>query len=124
MAAPNIVGVTTLTGITTTRALTVIPEVVIANSAGSNRVYKVNTILVGNMDGSNAADVNIRYHPHSEVGAGTSFAIAHTVAVAADSTLVAIDRASSFYVQEGQSVVAYASASGDLDLLASYEIIQ
>ena len=124
MAAPNIVGVATLTGISTTRALTVVPEVVVANTVGSNRVYKINTILIANMDGSSSADVNVRYHPHSPTGAGTSFAIGSTGAVAADSTLVTIDRASSWYLEEGQSLVAYASASGDLDCLCSYEIIQ
>ena len=85
MAAPNIVGVATLTGISTTRALTVVPEVVVANTVGSNRVYKINTILIANMDGSSSADVNGRYHPHSTTCAGTSFAIESKVAEAADS---------------------------------------
>lgn len=124
MTAPNIVGLNTLTGITTTFALTTLPEVIITNAASSNQVYKVNSILVSNKDGTNAADLNIKFHPHAAAGAGTSISLMHTVSVAADSTLVAVDRAAAFYVEEGQSVVAYAGAASDLDLLASYEIIE
>tara|TARA_R100000005_G_C4941273_1_gene165662 strand:+ start:399 stop:773 length:375 start_codon:yes stop_codon:yes gene_type:complete len=124
MTAPNIVGLNTLTGITTTFALTTLPEVIITNAADSNQVYKVNSILVSNKDGTNASDLNIKFHPHAAAGAGTSISLMHTVSVAADSTLVAVDRAAAFYVEEGQSVVAYAGAASDLDLLASYEIIE
>lgn len=124
MAAPNIVGVTTLTGITTATSLTTIPTTFVTNASGSNRVLKINSILVSNIDGANSADVNIKYHPHGAAGAGSSISLAHTIAVAADSTLVALDRASAIYVQEDQSLVAYASANSDLDLVCSYEIIE
>lgn len=124
MAAPNIVGVNTLSGITTAIPLTTIPQVIISNPASSNQVYKLNTILVSNIDGSNSADVNIKFHPHAAAGAGTSVSLTHTVAVAADSSLVALDRAAAIYIQENQSVVAYASANSDLDIIASYEVIE
>lgn len=124
MAAPNIVGVTTLTGISTSINLGVVPTSFVSNDVGTNRVLKINSILVSNVDGTNSADVNIKYHPHGAAGAGTSISLAHTIAVAADSTLVALDRASAIYVQEGQSLVAYASAASDLDLICSYEIIE
>ena len=123
MAAPNIVGVVTVTGITTALNVTTTPTVFLGNAVNSGKVMKVNSIIVSNIDGSSAADINIKYHTASAVGAGTSISLAHTISVAADSTLVALDKASTIYVQEGQSLVSYASANGDLDITCSYEEI-
>jgi hypothetical protein len=122
MANPNIVNVSSILGKTDTFALTTTAANLV--TATANTVFKINTILISNIDGSNSADVNIKYHPHGAAGAGTSISLAHTIAVAADSTLVALDRASAIYVQENQSLVAYASANSDLDLVCSFEIIE
>jgi hypothetical protein len=43
--------------------------------------------------------------------------------VAADTTLVVLDKASSIYLEEDTSLVATASAGGDLDVIVSYEEI-
>jgi len=123
MAAPNIVGVVTVTGITTALNLTTSSTVFLANSTNSGKVMKVNSIIVSNIDGSSSADVNIKYHTASTTGAAPTFSIAHTIAVAADSTLIALDKASTIYLQEGQSLTASASANSDLDIICSYEEI-
>ncbi len=123
MAAPNIVGVTTIVGYTTyvslgdTNAATLL-----SNAAGSNYVYKINTIIVANDDGTNSADITVALHDQDD-GGGTAYKIAHTVAVAADSTLVVIDKASSIYLEEDRSIVVTASAGNDLDVICSYESI-
>ena len=53
MAAPNIVGVNTITGITTYLSLAdTNATVLVTNAASSNYVYKINTIVVANDDGS------------------------------------------------------------------------
>jgi len=124
MAAPNIVGVTTITGITTSVALTTTPLTFISNPNNSNCVYKLNNILVSNKDGTSAANLFIRFHPFGATGAGSSFAMAHEISVAADTSLVVLDKASAIYLEENKSIVAYASAAGDLDLIASFEIIK
>ena len=123
MAAPNIVGVTTIVGYTTyvslgdTNAATLL-----SNAAGSNYVYKINTIIVANDDGTNSADITVALHDQDD-GGGTAHKIANTVAVAADSTLVVIDKASSIYLEEDRSIVVTASAGNDLDVICSYESI-
>lgn len=123
MAAPNIVGVSTIIGITTMRSLgDTSATTIVSNPANSNYVYKINSIIVANDDGSSSADITIALHDQDD-GGGTAFKLAHTVAVAADSTLVVLDKASSIYLEEDRSIVATASAANDLDVTISYETI-
>ena len=54
MANPNIVNVTSIYGQTTYAALTTtITTVLLANSAASGKVFKINSIMVANVDGTN-----------------------------------------------------------------------
>lgn len=123
MAAPNIVAVTTLTGKTAAFSLSnTSPTTILSNAASSNYVYKINSIIVANDDGTNSADITITYND-SAAGGGTGYKIASTVAVAANSTLVVLDKASSIYLEEDKSIVATASAGDDLDVVISYEEI-
>ena len=123
MANPNIVGVTTITGVTASFSLADTNAVTILNNAaGSNKVFKVNTIIVANDDGTNAADITVTLFPQDDA-AGTGTKIANTIQVAQDSTLVLIDKASSFYLAEDRSIQATASAGDDLDVTISYEEI-
>ena len=123
MAAPNIVGVTTITGKTVATSLAdTSATTILSNAASSNYVYKVNTIIVANDDGTNSADITVTYN-NAAAGGGTAYHLAKTVAVAADSTLVVLDKASSIYLEENTSLVATASAGDDLDVVVSYEEI-
>ena len=123
MAAPNIVNVTTITGKTTYAALTTtLNTVLLANSAASGKVFKVNSIMVSNVDGSSAADVTIDINT-SAGGSGTSYALASTIAVPADATLSVIDKTNSFYLEEDKSIIGGASAANDLEIVISYEEI-
>ena len=123
MAAPNIVGVNTITGITTYLSLgDTSATVLVTNAASSNYVYKINTIVVANDDGTNSADITVAIND-AAAGAGSNYALASTVAVAADSSLVVTDKASAFYLEENRSIVVTASAGGDLDVMCSYDAI-
>lgn len=123
MAAPNIVGVSTIIGITTMLSLgDTSATVLVSNAASSGKVFKINSIIVANDDGTNTANISIAIHD-AAAGGGTGYKLAHTVDVIADSTLVAIDKASSIYLEENKSIVVTASAGGDLDVVCSYEQI-
>ena len=123
MTSPNIVGITTLNGITTSVLLADTSATTIVNNpASSNHVYKINTVMIANVDGSNAADITVAIHPEDD-GGGTGVKIANTISVAADSTLILVDKASSFYLEEDKSIVATASAENDLAVTISYESI-
>ena len=123
MAAPNIVGVTTITGKTVaTNLSTNSATVLLSNAADSNYVYKVNTIIVANDDGSNNSNITLT-HNSAAAGSGNAVHLAKTVAVAADSTLILLDKASSIYLEEDKSLVATAADSNRLDVIVSYEEI-
>jgi hypothetical protein len=123
MAAPNLATLTTITGSTTTTSLANTSETsVLSNAASSGSVYKINTIIVANDDGTNAADITIS-HNDAAAGAGTSTEIANTVTVQPDTSLVVLDKNSPLYLEENTSITATASAGGDLNVIISYEDI-
>lgn len=123
MAAPNIVNVTTITGrsnvvdLTTTSA-----TAVVSNAAASGKVFKINSLVVSNVDGTNAADITISYYSEDDIG-GTATQIVSTVSVPADASLVVIDKNTSIYLEEDRSIGATAGSSNDLKVIVSYEEI-
>jgi hypothetical protein len=123
MANPNIVSVNSIFGNTTGIALTTtLTTVLLANAAASGKVFKIESIMVANVDGTNAADVTIDWNTNAG-GTGTSIALAATISVPADATLNLVDKNSSFYLMENQSIIGGASANSDLECIISYEEI-
>ena len=118
MANPNIVNVTSILGKTVQAALTTTLTTEILLCA-SDKVLKINTILIANIDGTNAADVST----FITKSGGSPIAIASTISVPADATLNLIDKNSSFYLEEGDNIEAGASADNDLTITISYEEI-
>lgn len=116
MAAPNIVNVTTITGKTAVLAVTTSATAIVANSAASNKVFKVNALYISNVDTATAADIDVEFRRNA-----TSYRIARTVSVPADSTLDIISKA--IYLEEGDELRLIASANGDLEAVCSYEEI-
>lgn len=118
MTAPNIVNVTTITGKTAVLKATTSATAIVTNSAASNKVYKINSIIVANIDGTNSADITIDLYR-----ASTSYALASTITVPADSTLIVLSKETPIYLEEDDVIRCTASATGDLDVTCSYEEI-
>lgn len=119
MAAPNIVNVSTITARTTAAALsTTLTTDLLVNNASSGKVFKVNTIIVSNVDGSNSANATVDYYDGT-----TGYKIANTIAVPADSTLVLTDKNNVLYLEEGTKIRGGASVASDLEIIISYEEI-
>ena len=119
MAAPNIVNVSTITAKMAAANLgTTLTTTLLSNSSSSGKVFKINTIIVSNVDATNSAAVTIDYYNGS-----TGFKIANTIDVPADSTLVLTDKNSVIYLMEDNAIRGGASAASDLDVLISYEEI-
>ena len=117
MAAPNIINATSIFGKTTDAQLdTTVTTSLLANSASSNKLLKINSIIVGNKDGSNSADVTISWYNGS-----TDYYLASTVAVPADTTLIVLGKDAPIFLEEGKSLRGGASANSDLDVIISYE---
>ena len=116
MANPNLVEVTSIYGKSIQGALTTTVTTDLLTCA-SDKLIKINTIIIANIDGTNAADVTMGIIKSG----GSVVLFASTISVPADATLVLIDKNSSFYLQEGDLIEGGASATGDLTYTISYE---
>jgi len=119
MAAPNIVNVSSIYGKTVYDTdIAASLAAIVTNAASSNKVLKVNSLIISNIDGTNAADITVTLRN----AAGSLLAtLAHTISVPADSTLVVISKDTSIYLEEDRSIGLLASAAGDLSAVCSYE---
>jgi len=123
MANPNIVNVTTIFGNTSTTALSsTSATAIVNNAAASGKVYKINSIVVANVDGTTAANITINLYSQDDIG-GTATAIASTISVPANASLIVTDKTTSFYLLEDKSIGAVAGAANDLVVTASWEEI-
>jgi hypothetical protein len=123
MANPNIVNVTDIRGKTVVADLTTTNStLVVENVAASGKVFKINSLIVSNVDGSTAADITINLFSEDNIG-GTGTEIVSTVTVPADASLVVISKDTSIYLEEDRSIGATASAASDLKVVCSYEEI-
>lgn len=123
MAAPNIVNVATITGKTAVVDLTSTSATsVVSNAASSGKVFKINSLIVANVDGTSNADITINLYSAAALG-GTATQICSTVAVPADASLVVIDKTSGIYLEEDKSIGATAGSANDLKVICSYEEI-
>ena len=123
MANPNIVNVTTIYGNSSQTSLTTTSATsLVSNAASSGKVFKINSIVVANVDGTSAADITINIYSQASLG-GTAYPIASTISVPADATLIVTDKTTSFYLLENQSIGATAGSASDLVVTASWEEI-
>lgn len=116
MAAPNVVNVATITGKTDVQSVGTSATAI--TTCATDKVYKINSLIVSNIDGTNAADITVDLYRSS-----TAYHIASTVTVPADATLVVITKDMGIYLEESDALRLTASATGDLQALCSYEII-
>lgn len=123
MANPNIVNVAAIYGNNSSTSLTTTSATsIVSNAASSGKVFKINTIMVANVDGTNAADITINKYSAAALG-GTAFPIASTISVPADATLIIVDKTTSIYLLENESIGATAGTASDLVVTASWEEI-
>lgn len=118
MAAPNLKAPTSITGKTARYAVTTSLAAALSNAAASGKVLKINSIFCANVDGTLAADISVSIYDGT-----TDRYIAKTIAVPADATQILSTKETYFYLEEGDSIRALASATGDLELVIGYEEI-
>lgn len=116
MAAPNIVNVTAIYGRTAVMSVTTTPTALITNSANSNQVLKVDTLMISNVNGTSNATVTVDIFRSS-----VAYDIAFLMTVPAGATIDALSKY--VYLEEGDSLRLTASANSFIDAVASYEQI-
>ena len=126
MANPNIVAVTSIYANTSTFLISSTADpfatALVSNAASSGKVYKINSIVAANVDGTSAADISIKIFSAAALG-GTGTAIASTISIPPDASLIVTDKTTSFYLLEDRSIGATASAANDIVVTCSWEEI-
>ena len=130
MAAPNIVNVATITGVTTYIAgVSTVGagngiSTVVTNAASSGKVIKINCLVATAIGDTTGVTVN-QYNSASQfTGAGATVSLASTMTVPLLSSLAVIDKTNSIYLQENEQIGVIAqSNAGTLDVVCSYEEI-
>jgi hypothetical protein len=117
MATPNIVNVATINAKNATALLDGTSRTE-AIDVPADKIAKINTILVANVDGTNAADITIEV----SVDNGSNYVkLANTITVPADATLSFLENP--IYLDETDLLYFTASAANDLTYFVSYEEI-
>ena len=128
MANPNIVSVATIYGGNMGWALSnTLTATLLTVDAG--KLLKINRIVCANVDGTNAADLNLYVDGMgtaaadgvTPTGASATTYLAKTISVPADASLVVSD--TPIYLKESDVLKGGASATGDLELFISYEVL-
>jgi hypothetical protein len=118
MANPNIVNVSRILANTVSGVLSTSNTALVTNPASSGSVYKVNIIKINNIDGANSATFNLVLN-----NGGVSVDFMKTIAVAADTSLTALDKNESLYLKENSILAGSANTAGDLSYVISLEQI-
>ena len=130
MANPNIVNVTSVLGTTTYLTPSAVTAVVLlANTAASGLVYKINQIVAANVNGAAAVNTTVSVYTNGAVvqgsapSGGTAFPICSTVAVPASASLIVVDKGTAVYLMEGTSISVTSGTASGITYTISYESI-
>ena len=118
MSAPNIVQVTTINGNTAVANVTTTATAIVTNSAASGKVYKINGIIVTNIDGTNTATLTVDLYRSS-----VAYTMASSITLTPNTTYTPIDKTLSLYLLEGDSIRLTANANSRLQAVATWEEI-
>ena len=122
MAAPNLIGATTITGKTAGANLTTTGATsILSNASSSGKCLKVNTLNITNYT-SNAATITVSWYNAASLG-GTAYPIAGSISVPGNSTLNIIDKTSQYYLEENTSLGATSGTANTIIATCSYEDI-
>tara|TARA_S200002703_G_C3639354_1_gene196279 strand:+ start:9 stop:398 length:390 start_codon:yes stop_codon:yes gene_type:complete len=126
MANPNIVGVTEIKGnfssVTANTGSGVQSVMMVENLASSGEIYKINTILATNKNTDTANEVTVCHYAAEKMG-GARNEIAHRITVPAQSTLIVMDKSTSIYLKENQSLGCNAQGNASIVVHTSWEEI-
>jgi hypothetical protein len=137
MANPNIVNVTVINGTTAYIAPSVTTAVATWTYAdpstsgtvalaglnpASGTVNKINNIVASNVTAS-AVAVTVAVSNNSVFASGTPYYIAYQISVPANSSLIIVDKTTSFYVTQYQSVGVTVGTANAINFTASFEAI-
>lgn len=121
MANPNLAAATSVYAANAQVSLTTTTATqLVSNAASSGKVYLIDSIVVSNVDGTNACDVTVTRF-NSATNTGTAFPICSTVAVPADASLIVVGTENKINLMEDESIYVTASVASDLVVDANWK---
>lgn len=122
MAAPNIVNVTSITGMSVYLSnLNITTTVLFNNPASSNTVLKINTLIASNTTATSKT-ITVKLFDQA-AAAGSAYSIGTLIAIAAGQTVTIIGKNTPLYLEENKSIGVLASDTNSIDVIGSYELI-
>jgi hypothetical protein len=103
--------------------------VLLANTASSGQVFKINQIVATNVNGSSAVNATVSIYTNgaqaqgSAPSGGTAYPIASTISVPANAALIVVDKTTQVYLQEGTSITVTSGTASGITYSISYEVI-
>jgi len=117
MANPNIVNVTTIYGNTGVQNITTAATAIANNVSGSNKVYKLDALMITNVSG-NAANITVDLYR-----SGTAYVITNSLTINPNTAFTPIDKTLSLYLLEGDALRCTANVNSALQAVCSWEEI-
>lgn len=116
MAIPNLLTLTTVNGKSTNALLTTtLNTALLTNAAASNRSYKIETIIVANLDAADPYDLTLGITKSG----GSVKMLANAMPIAAASSVVVLQNGA-IYLEEGDVLQGGADSANKLDITISY----
>ena len=91
---------------------------IVVNASTSNTIVKINSLFLSNYDTTNVANVTVNV-----ANAGINYSILTNISIPLQSSLIAIDKDNSVYLEEGQYMSLKAHANNHIQAVLSYDII-
>jgi len=122
MADPNLLSITTVQGksVGSTPSNTS-SSVILANSSGSGKSLKINTIMASSSDSETVTSTVA--HNDAAAGNGTSTPIISDGEIPPAASLIIVDKQTSFYLEEDSSLVVTSGTANSVSFFVSYEEI-
>lgn len=117
MAAPNLIQITSVFGRTTSTSISTAVTTVVSNPTSSNKSYKINSLYIANIDSADDVKISVDFFR-----SGTSIRLIDRMTISPGDSLVGVGRDTSIYLEEGDSLRAYADVAGRTHLVCSFEI--
>jgi hypothetical protein len=122
MANPNIVNVTSIYGSTSYLVPTNTSATTwTALTPAAGTINKIGTMTASNVTAT-AAVVTVSINS-ATAGGGTAYRLTYQTSVPANSSLIVVDKSTSVYVGEAQSVVVTSGTTNAIEMVASLEAI-
>lgn len=117
MAAPNLIGITSVVGKTQADWCPNTLTSILANAINTSEVLRINSLFVTNVGNSDAA-VSVNFQR-----SGLSYYITFNNIIPVGTTTVIMGKDNGIYLEEGDALRIAASSASTLQYVISYEVI-